>query len=170
MRRWRSARWLALTSVSVIAALAIKAFALPMFSIASGSMLPSLVAGDRVLVNKLSYVLHDVERGDIVVFDASRGPDVGPLIKRVVAVEGEVVEARDGVVFVDGAVLAEAYLSERANTSDFPPTVVPQNHVWVMGDNRESSRDSRRFEAVPEEAILGRAFMTVWPLSEAGSL
>lgn len=169
-RRWRSARWLALTAVSVVAALAIKTVAVPIFSIASGSMLPTLDAGDRVLVNKLSYVLDDVERGDIVVFNAPCGGDIGSLIKRVVAVAGEVVEGRNGAVLVDGRVLPEEYFSGRVYTSEFPPTVVPMGHVWVMGDNRKSSRDSRRFEAVPEGAIIGRAFMTVWPLSELGAL
>lgn len=166
MRRWRAARWLALTAVSVVAVVALKTFAVPIFSIASGSMLPTLAVGDRVLVNKLSYVFDDVEPGDIVVFDAAWGTDVGPLIKRVVAVEGEVVEGRDGMVVVDGRVLAEDYFSDGSNTSNFAATVVPRGHVWVMGDNRETSQDSRRFQAVPEGAILGRAFMTVWPLSE----
>lgn len=168
MTRRRSARWLTLTFVSVVAALALETFAIPVFSIASGSMLPTLAVGDRVLVDKLSYVVHEVERGDIIVFDAPCGADVGPIVKRVVAVAGEVVEGRSGVVRVDGRVLAEGYLS--GDTSDFPPTVVPRGHVWVMGDNRRTSRDSRRFEAVPEDAILGRAFMTVWPLSALGSL
>ena len=169
MRRWRSVRWLALTLVSVVAALLLRTFAVPIFSIESGSMLPTLDVGDRVLVNKLSYVLDDVERGHIVVFDGPSGTGVGPLIKRVVAVEGEVVEGRNGVVIVDGRVLAEDYLFD-GDTSEFPPTVVPRGHVWVMGDDRKSSRDSRWFEAVPEEAIVGRAFMTLWPLSELGSL
>ena len=169
MRRWRSVRWLALMFVSVVAALLLKTFAVPIFAIESGSMLPTLDVGDRVLVNKLSYVLDDVERGDIVVFDRPSGAGVDPLIKRVVAVEGEVVEARNGVVLVDGRVLAEDYLFD-GDTSDFLPTVVPRGHVWVMGDDRESSRDSRWFEAVPEDEIIGRAFMTVWPLSDLGSL
>lgn len=170
MRRWRSVRWLVLIFVSVVVALAINAFAVPIFAVGSGSMLPTLVVGDRVLVNRLSYVLHDVEPGDIIVFDAPCGPDVGPLIKRVVAVEGEVVEARSGVVLVDGRLLDERYIANGSHTSAFAPTVVPKGHVWVMGDNRRTSRDSRQFEAVPEDAILGRAFMTVWPLSDAGFL
>lgn len=169
-RRGRPARWLALTLVSMSVALALKTFAVPIFSIASGSMLPTLGVGDRVLVDKLSYVVHDVERGDIVVFDAPCGADVGPLVKRVVAVAGEVVEGRGGVVIVDGRVLVEDYFSGGVSTSEFPPTVVPRGRVWVMGDNRKNSRDSRRFEAVPEDAIIGRAFMTVWPLSEFGAL
>lgn len=170
MRRWRSVRWLALTFVSVVAAMAVNAFAVPIFAVGSGSMLPTLVAGDRVLVNRLSYVLHDVEPGDIIVFDAPCGSDVGPLIKRVIAVEGDVVEARNGVVLVDGRLLDERYVPDGSNTSAFAPTVVPGGHVWVMGDNRRTSRDSRQFEAVPEEAILGRAFITVWPLSAVGFL
>ena len=169
VRRWRSVRWLALTLVSVVAALLLNTFAVPIFSVGSGSMLPTLDVGDRVLVNKLSYVLDDVERGHIVVFNGPSGTADGPLIKRVVAVEGEVVEGRNGVVLVDGEVLAEDYLLD-GDTSEFPATVVPSGHVWVMGDDRTNSRDSRWFEAVPEEAIVGRAFMTVWPLSELGTL
>lgn len=169
MRRWRSVRWLAVTFVSVVAALLLKTFVLPIFSIASGSMLPTLDVGDRVLVNKLSYLLDDVERGHIVVLDAPRRAGAGPLIKRVVAVEGEVVEGRNGGVVVDGQALAEDYLAD-GDTSDFSPTLVPRDHVWVMGDDRKSSRDSRWFEAVHQDAIVGRAFMTVWPLSDLGSL
>jgi signal peptidase I len=105
-----------------------------------------------------------------LVFEAPCGPDVGPLIKRVIAVEDEVIEVRNGVVFVDGRALAEHHVSGDSNTSDFGPTAVPDGHVWVMGDNRKTSRDSRQFKAVPEEAIVGRAFMTVWPLFNLGSL
>ena len=161
---------MALTAVSFVAAVTLKTFVVPIFSVASGSMLPTLDIGDRVLVDRFSYVLQDVERADIIVLDAPCGDEIGALLKRVVAVEGEVVEARNGAVLVDGQVLVEDYLSGDVNTSDFPPTVVPRGHVWVMGDNRKNSRDSRRFEAVPEQAILGRAFMTVWPLSEVGPL
>ena len=158
--------WLLILAGAVVAALVIKTFLLQAFYIPSGSMEHTLEIRDRVLVNKLSYRLHDVHRGDIVVFE--RPPDeqgdIKDLIKRVVALPNETVEGRDGAVFVDGKPLSEPYLSEGTVTAPFPSFRVPDDQVWVMGDNRSNSKDSRVFKGISENRIIGRAFIRVWPL------
>jgi signal peptidase I len=138
-------------------------------------MEPTLDVGDRVLVNKLSYDLHDVNRGDVVVFELPPdqvGPDgIKDLIKRVVGLPGEVIESRDGVVFIDGHRLDEPYLPENGPTG--PPIerqTIPEGHVFVLGDNRDNSADSRARGPVSIDTIVGRAFVLVWPLGDLGSL
>ena len=159
--------WVVIAVVAVLAAFVIKQYLVQAFYIPSASMEHTLEISDRVLVNKLSYRLHDVNRGDLVVFE--RPPEDGEsgtkdLIKRVVGLPGETVEGHDGAVFVDGKRLNEPYLEEGAASSYFNPQQVPAGHVWVMGDNRPNSKDSRVFGSVPESEIVGRAFIRVWPL------
>jgi signal peptidase I len=173
-RSTRSAiEWVAVIVGALVVALVVKTFLIQAFYIPSESMVPTLQVRDRVLVNKLSYDFGDIGRGDIVVFDRPGGPGpdgIAELIKRVVALEGETVEGRDNQVFVDGEPIDESYLPEGTITSDFGPEVVPDGHVWVMGDNRSASDDSRRFKSIAEDDIVGRAFVTIWPLSEIGML
>lgn len=164
--------WVVIIGAALLAALLIKTFLLQAFYIPSPSMVPTLHVDDRVLVNKLSYRLHDVHRGDVVVFE--RPPNdagvIRDLIKRVVGLPGETVEGRDGGVYVNGRRLAEPYLPEGTVTSTFGPQRIPPGRVWVMGDNRSNSSDSRVFGTVPESRIVGRAFVRVWPLSAFGPL
>lgn len=165
--------WVAVIVGALVVALVVKTFLIQAFYIPSESMVPSLEIGDRVLVNKLSYRTGDVDRGDIVVFARPGGPGsdgIKDLIKRVVALEGETVEGRDGRVWVDGEALAETYLEPDVTTTPFEPYTVPDDHVWVMGDNRGASDDSRRFKAVPLDDVVGRAFVVIWPLSAFGLL
>jgi signal peptidase I len=159
--------WFAIIVGAVLAALLIKTFLLQAFYIPSASMEHTLEIRDRVLVNKLSYRLHDVHRGDLVVFERPKGEegDVKDLIKRVVGLPGETVEGRDGQVYVDGTPLAEPYLSDGVTTSSFPVYKVPGGQVWVMGDNRSNSKDSRVFKSILESRIVGRAFIRVWPVT-----
>lgn len=159
--------WVLILAGALLVAFVVKTFLVQAFYIPSGSMLPTLQEQDRVLVNKLSYKLHDVERGDLVVFE---GPDQSPgqvkdLIKRVVALPGETVEAREGFVYIDGRLLEEPYLGPGITTGPLEATTVPPGHIWVMGDNRGNSKDSRFFGAVDEEAIIGKAFVRVWPIT-----
>lgn len=175
--------WVAVVVLAVGAAMLIKTFVMQAFYIPTGSMQPTLEINDRVLVNKLSYRLHDVNRGDIVVFE--RLPqEVGPdntkdLIKRVIGLPGESIVIKDDRVYVNGAVLNEPYLppgTHTANTNAVhpctteTPCVVPPDSVWVMGDNRSSSQDSRVIGPIPIERIVGRAFVRVWPLSRFGGI
>jgi signal peptidase I len=165
--------WVAVIVGALVVALVVKTFLIQAFYIPSESMVPTLEVGDRVLVNKLSYTTGDIGRGDIVVFarPGGAGADgIEDLIKRVVALPGETVEGRDGNVYVDGQELVEDYLPEGVETSVFPPYEVPEDHVWVMGDNRAASDDSRRFKAVPIADVVGRAFVTIWPVTELGTL
>jgi signal peptidase I len=164
--------WVVIIGAALLAAIGIKTYLIQAFYIPSASMEHTLNIQDRVLVNKLSYRLHDVHRGDIVVFE--RPPnDVGQirdLIKRVVALSGETVEAHDGTVYVDGRPLREPYLEQGVTTAEFPPKRIPDGYIWVMGDNRGNSSDSRVFGAIRESTIIGRAFIRVWPLTALGLL
>lgn len=167
---------------AIVFALVIKAFIVQAFYIPSGSMEPTLDIQDRVLVNKLSYKLHDVNRGDIVVFERvedAADEQIKDLIKRVIALPGEKLVVQDGNVYVDDHRLTEPYLPAGTVTSTVSapfkctvsePCVVPEGSVWVMGDNRGNSRDSRWFGPVPKSKIVGRAALRVWPLGRFGSL
>lgn len=158
---------------ALVVALVVTRFLVQAFFIPSASMFPTLMIDDRVLVNKLSYDLHDVNRGDLVVFERppSEGEsDVKDLIKRVVAVAGDTVESRDGSLVVNGQVLDEPYVAPGAMTSGVQTQTIPPGMVFVMGDNREDSRDSRFFGPLSENLIIGRAFVKVWPVTDIGLL
>ena len=186
-----------LLALAILIAFLVKTFLAQAFFIPSGSMIPQLAIGDRVVVSKLAYDLHDPHRGDVVVFDApptvgakpanhdsgvrkvvrdvlqSIGvlqPSTEEYIKRIVGLPGETVQGRDGHVLVDGRELVEPYLPPGVVTSDFPPTVVPKGDLWVMGDNRGNSSDSRVFGAIKESSVVGRAILRVWPVSHAAFL
>jgi signal peptidase I len=177
-RPLRSAvEWGLVIGGALVVALVIRTFLLQAFWIPTASMVPTLHEGDRVLVNKLSYDLHDVHRGDVVVFERPEASeddhpedDIKDLIKRVVALPGETIEAREGSVYIDGRLLDEPYLPEGTTTDSLPETEIPEGHVFVMGDNRGNSQDSRVFGAIDEELIVGRAFMRIFPLGDIGGL
>ena len=165
--------WILIIAGALLVALIVKATLIQAFYIPSESMVPTLKVGDRVLVNKVSYKLHDIHRGDIVVFERPPGetdPHIKDLIKRVIGLPGETLEARDGRVFVDGKALHEPYLAQGTITSNLPPTKIAAKHYLVLGDNRSNSRDSRVFHAIPKSLIVGRAFVRVWPLGSLGLL
>jgi signal peptidase I len=165
--------WLAVVIGALTAALLIKVFLFQAFFIPSESMVPTLEVGDRVLVNKLAYSIGDVERGDIIVFDKPDSlPDTGidEFIKRVVGVAGDTLVSRDGVVFVNGEPLDESYLPEGTPTDGLDEITIPEGYVFVMGDNRTNSQDSRVFGPVPVDDIVGEAFLRVWPVPSVGGL
>ncbi|MCP5027170.1 MAG: signal peptidase I [Actinomycetia bacterium] len=165
--------WVAVLGGAFIVALVIKTFLLQAFFIPSASMESTLIKDDRILVNKLSYRLHDINHGDIVVFErppAEPASEVKDLIKRVVGVAGDTIEARNGTLFLNGQLVIEPYLDEDIVTTDFGPVTVPSDHLFVMGDNRGDSRDSRYFGPIHEELVVGRAFVRVWPFNRLGLL
>lgn len=166
--------WIVVVGGALVIALVIKTFLLQAFYIPSSSMVSTLNIGDRVLVNKLSYDLHDVHRGDIIVFERPEAEadssTITDLIKRVVGLPGDTVEAQNGQVLVNGEPLDEPYLDEGVTTGDFDPVTVPEGHFFMMGDNRGDSRDSRFFGPIAEETIVGRAFFRVWPLGDISTL
>jgi signal peptidase I len=156
-------------------ALLIRAFLLASFFIPSVSMVPTLKVGDRVLVNKLSYRLHDLHRQDVVVFERPPGePDltIKDLIKRVIGLPGDVVSFRDGKVFVNDVQLDEPYLAPGMVTSPKgnDSIKVPAGEVLVLGDNRTNSFDGRSFGTFDQKLIVGRAFVIVWPFSSRSGL
>jgi signal peptidase I len=144
------------------------------YTVASTSMEPEFHDGDRLVVNKLAYRWSDVGRGDIVVFDTSRVSEAthtlgDTLVKRVIGLPGEVVQSVDGRVTVDGEPLAESYL-DGLDTPPFGPTEVPEDSVFVLGDDRHASVDSRSFGSVPIKAIQGRVDAVIWPPGHAGTV
>jgi signal peptidase I len=174
---------------AVILAVLLRTFVAQAFRIPSESMVPQLEVGDRVVVSRIAYHLHDPRRGDLVVFDCPpkagcvqrhdnlahravgtvlealliRQPAVEEYIKRVVALPGETVAGHDGAVWVGGRRLVEPYLPRGTVTSDFGPVTVPPGELWMMGDNRNNSSDSRVFGTIEERTIVGRAMLRVWP-------
>ena len=172
--------------MAFVLALLIKTFLVQAFFIPSGSMEPTLVPGDRVLVLKVPYYFGDPDRGDIIVFEdpdpsgvPERGivsgffhwmfeglgvqrPDSEDFIKRVIGTPGDTVWARDGQVYVNGEAVEEPYLTQP--TDDFRKTTVPEGRLFVMGDNRGNSLDSRfSLGFVPIEKVIGKAEVVIWP-------
>lgn len=149
----------------------VKTYLVQPFEIPSSSMEDTLQIGDRVLVDKLVYRFRNPQVGDIIVFLSPEDGETD-LIKRVVATEGQLVDIRDGVLYVDGKRAPDAYVNTSyPDTFDAGETVtVPPGDVYVMGDNRANSKDSRYLGPQPLRAIRGRAFAIYWPLSRLGGL
>ena len=163
------AEWLAVLLVAVGAAFGVRIWVAQTYLIPSASMEPTLMIGDRILVNKLSYHLHGVGRGDIIVFakppKETSDPTIKDLVKRVIGLPGDVISSRGGQVFINGQVLHEPWLSPHVVTTGISTQKVPPHEYFVMGDNRSDSQDSRFFGPIPGSLIVGRAVGRIWPLS-----
>jgi signal peptidase I len=185
-----------LVLLALAVALFIKTFLVQAFFIPSSSMEPTLMPGDRVLVNKLAYRFGDLHRGDVVVFQnpneaqlpdrnaaealvhwlgeglGFQQPENEDLIKRVIGLPGDIVEIRDHTVRVDGKPVTEPYLTKQVlgTMGDYGPVTVPKGELFVLGDNRGNSSDSRVIGFVPEGNVVGRAFVIIWPPGDAGGL
>jgi len=133
------------------------------------SMEPNLEDNQRIIMEKVSYRFHPPRRGDIVVIRRPERRYDHPLIKRVIGLPGETVEIHDGQVYIDGQPLEEPYLAGPTG-GYYGPHLVPEGHLFVLGDNRNSSNDSRSFGMVALEDVLGRAWIRYWPLSQIGVL
>jgi signal peptidase I len=129
------------------------------------SMIPTLVSGEYVVVNRLSYRLGDPQRGDIIVFHFPRNPSE-EYIKRVVGLPGDVIEVKDGSVYVNGQLLNESYLNLKMNYTG--RWEVPQGQLFVLGDNRNNSSDSHDWGTVPMDYVVGKAVLVYWPPPEWG--
>ena len=160
--------WIIVIGIALLVAFLVRTFVLAHFVVDGTSMSTTLHDGDRVFVNKLSYRLHDPNRGDVVVLHELEGAASRDLIKRVIALPGETIEVRNCEVIIDGQLLEEPYLDPEVVTPDncggeTPPTTVPDGHVFVMGDNRGGSLDSRNLGPIDEDDLVGRAFVVFWP-------
>jgi signal peptidase I len=176
--------WILVIAIALGAAMLVRVFVLQQFYISGPSMEATLFQDNRVLVNKLSYRLHPIHRGDVVVFDrvTTSGSIVthDDLIKRVIGVATDSVEIKQCKVFVNGTEISEPYLNKnqvaltnmvsRCRVIDMPKVVVPKGQLFVMGDNRPESFDSRSFGTIPKNLVVGRAFAIVWPFSRIRGL
>jgi signal peptidase I len=128
------------------------------------SMVPTLTQGQRIFINKL---MNKLERGDIIVFKNPDNLEGTPLIKQVIGLPGEEIEIKSGFVYIDGSPLVENYLSEMSRYT-MPNSIVPEGEYFVLGDNRNLSRDSHTGWTVPQDNILGKACLSIWPLDRLG--
>jgi signal peptidase I len=192
----RLRRGLALAVAVLALVLLLRAFILQAFWIPSASMEPTLAPGDRILVSKLATRFSDVGRGDVIVFDDPRPePDAEgdavsaflrwllsglgaakpagrDFVKRVIALPGESWEMRRGILYVDGRPVDEPYLDPTVDARSFGPATVPPGRLFVLGDNRADSSDSRfsQLGYVPRDKVVGRAVAVIWPPSRMGWL
>jgi len=170
--------WITVIGVALLIAFVVRGFVLQQFYISGPSMESTMFQNNRVLVNKLSYRLHDIHRGDVVVFDrvTTDGVEVqhDDLIKRVIGLSGDTVSISNCVVSVNGQQVEEPYLNDydlaqsnlddRCRVPEMAATTVASGQLFVMGDNRPQSFDSRMFGTVDEDLVVGRAFIIIWPL------
>lgn len=173
--------WVTVLVVALVIAITVRSLILQQFYISGPSMETTMFQDNRVLVNKLSYRLHDIHRGDVVVFDRVTvdGEVVqhDDLIKRVIGLSGETISITDCQVFIDGKLLAEPYLNDydlaqssvddRCRMPVMEETLIPEDHLFVMGDNRPQSFDSRMFGSIEQNLVVGRAFVIIWPFDAA---
>lgn len=157
--------------VAGVVAILLITFIVRSFYIPSESMVPTLLVNDYILVNKFAYCCSQPSRGEIIVFHPPhlKGPEETDFIKRVVAVEDDVIFIKDGVLYLNGQAQDEPFINEPP-FEDFPPYRVPKGCLFMMGDNRNNSDDSRRWGPLPLNNVVGKAFVIFWPLNRTGRL
>lgn len=172
--------WLKAIVVALVIAFVIRTFIFVPVIVEGESMMPTLHNADRMIVSKISNYVGELDRGDIVVFHATESKDY---IKRVIAIPGDTLEYRDDVLYINGEAVEEPYLDEfRTQMNGFPLTenftleqvtgesVVPEDSYFVMGDNRQNSKDSREIGFVSKEEIVGKTNFIFWPLDDVGTV
>jgi signal peptidase I len=153
---------------AVIVALLVNVYVAEAVTIEEGpSMQPNLYRGDRLMTEKISYLFHPPQRGDVVIVE--RPGNEKTLVKRVIAVAGEVVEVRKGHALINGQPVEEPWVTHFGGP-DYGPIVVPAEHVFILGDNRAVSRDSRAIGPVLEDAVRGRVWLVYWPPGQVKSV
>ncbi|ELR96791.1 signal peptidase I [Gloeocapsa sp. PCC 73106] len=160
-------------AIAGVLAFGIRTFVAEARYIPSGSMEPTLLINDHLMIEKISYRLHEPERGDIVVFrptEALKEQDYHQaFIKRIIGMPGDTVEVKGGVVYVNGQALSEDYIKEVPDYS-YGPEIVPDDQYLVLGDNRNNSYDSHIWGFVPRKNLIGKAFVRFWPLNRMGTI
>jgi signal peptidase I len=154
----------AIVAAAFVIAMLVQAFLVKPFTIHQVSMEPTLDEGDRILINRMSYHFRDPKNGDVIVFHSpiTEGED---LVKRVIAVGGDRVVITDGKLYVNGILQIEPYLLEQEWGMENVDLKIPEGQLFVMGDNRNNSGDSRFFGPISEDLVLGCAFCVYWPIS-----
>jgi signal peptidase I len=178
---------------ALVVAVLIKTFLIQPFYIPSGSMIPTLLVDDRVLVSKVSYLWGEPERGDVIVFENPYAPELDEsfpesvvrvtlealgirtsanddLIKRIIGLGGETIEIAGGQLLIDGVPLDEPYLQVGAAMGNFGPRTLAPDELFMMGDNRNESSDGRVFGPIPADDVIGKAVFRIWPLSRIGTI
>ncbi len=172
-RRWLGESVESLLFAWVVVFVILKPFFIQAFYIPSESMVPTLQVRDRLLVAKFPYWIRGPQRGEIMVFKAPPNADRDGVerdyIKRAIGLPGERLEVREGRVWINGEALTEPYIQEPAD-DPFGPIIVPDGHYFMMGDNRNSSADSRHWGPLARERIVGKAWIRFWPLDKLGFL
>ncbi len=162
--------WVVSIAIAVVLAFIIRYFIVELYLVDGPSMRPTLQSAERLVVNKFIYRFRAPERGEILVFRYPRDPS-RDFIKRVIAVPGDTIEIKDGRVFVNQQLMNEPYILSKTR-GDYPLATVPEGHIFVMGDNRNNSEDSRFADVgfVPFELVKGKAVLVFWPFSQFKSL
>ncbi len=172
MSKRHIAEWFAVLVVAVLASFLIRVYAIQTFEVPSGSMLPTLQVGDRLIVDKIPWLAHSIHLGDIVVFHRAPG-DIDRqypiLVKRVIGLPGETIWSKGDTIYINGRAIAEPWLAAMNATPtcpqpnfDIPTTHIPSGQYFVMGDCRGNSSDSRYWGTVPVQNIIGRVFLVIW--------
>ncbi len=164
--------WAKSIVAAVLIVMVVHQFVFSLSIVEGRSMEPTLHDNERLFVNRALYYWSEPDRGDIVVLKDPRDGSDLLLVKRIIGVPGDVIEVRDGRLYVNGEVYTEAYVDTMIEDGDVAETVVPDGEYFVMGDNRHrsGSLDSRRFGSVQEKSIIGRAEFIVWPITHIGGL
>lgn len=163
MSKWKEIwDWLRSILIAIVLAMLIRLFLFEVFVVEGRSMYPTLIEAERVMVNKLVYRFDNPRLGDIVVFEFVPSRD---FIKRVIGVEGDKIEIINGRLYINNKLLDEPYLLENMEVYNYGPVIVPPGYLFLMGDYRQNSMDSRdpRVGFISEEDIKGRAFFIFWP-------
>ena len=162
--------WIVSIVVAVALAMFIRTFIVELYVVDGPSMRPTLESEERLVVNKFIYRFRVPEKGEVLVFQYPRDPS-RDFIKRVIATPGDTIEIREGRVLVNDQLLTEDYILEKTR-SEYPKSTVPEGRIFVMGDNRNNSEDSRFADVgfVPYDLIKGKAVLVFWPISQYKTL
>lgn len=162
--------WIVSIAAAIAVALLIRTFIVELYVVDGPSMRPTLQHEERLVVNKFIYYFRDPQKGEVVIFRYPRDPS-RDFIKRVIATAGDTIEIKDGRVYVNDQLLREDYILEKTRT-EYPKVTIPEGTIFVMGDNRNNSEDSRFPDVgfVPLKLVKGEAVLVFWPVDELKTL